>query len=485
MSNEIEQSDTEEISKENQREKKILVLAVGGGGGRVTTDLLKGSSHFRRLVNSIYFLNTNKRDLDEIFNEDLKKLDGSLINIIRYGKEKNLSQSDLISVREWWYGHTGAGGNFVRSQSMMLYWLFREEYDEEKFKELTADQIGKQEEKKEELFIENDSFKSEIEDIMENMKSEIAESDMILLIHSLGGGTGGGGTPVLARYINEKVESTYFKDRILVSLCFLADLHEEALTKANSIRNLMEISKNVNFIFLFSNENLIRYVKEQPNENNLKKQRKAQFRRLNSQIVNAVEILMTAMSEDRITKQLDFHDLNTFSLGLPTNIIIPFLAPEHLRGMLKVPCLDKALNFSLVPPCNGSIVKALPILISSKSGIQNIDTHPKQMYEEIMSKKLRVDMKGYVGDVRGILYDDGDDKLKVLVLGFGLADLYPYLEFLEDAQYQWRAFFEEAEKDNPDHSTKSIIEEIQEWYNQFNMNIESFLKDRKEGYHEN
>ena len=483
MNGRIEELTDKGIYAVEEKEKKILVLAIGGGGGRVAADLLKGSQHFRKLVNSIYFLNTNTRDLDEIFNEDIRELDGSLIKIIKENTDSDDNlQSHLIPVRKLWYGGIGAGGDFVRSRKMMLYWLFPKEYEQETLEALTADQIGMQIEKKD-IIIEDKSFEDKEKWVMDNMRTEIHENDMILLIHSLGGGTGGGGTPVLARYINEEVESSYFKDRIVVSLCFLADLHEEALTKANSVRNLMEISKYVDFILLFSNENLIKHVRE--HSENIKKHGKAQFRQLNSQIINAVEILMTAMFEERITKPLDFHDLKTFSLGLPTNVIIPFLAPEYMRGVLKVPCLDRALNFSMVPTCNGSIVKALPILVSGKTGIQYIDTHPKQMYEEIMSKKLMMDMKGYVGDVRGVLYDDGDDQLKVMILGFGLADLNPYLEYLDDAQYQWEAFFREAALDNPEHSAEKVIEEIQKWYREYTAKIESFIKNRKEGLNEN
>ena len=269
------------------------------------------------------------------------------------------------------------------------------------------------------------------------------------------------------------------QNRIVVSLCFLADLHEEALTKANSVRNLMEISKHVDMVLLFSNESLIKQIKKEMtiHEDATKK---TVFRELNSQIVNAVEILMTAMSEDKITKPLDFHDLHTFSLGLPTNIIIPFLAPEY-RGHLKLVCLDHALDFPLVSIHNGFVVKVLPILISNRQGIENIDIHPKEMYEEILSKKLMVDMRGHTGDIRGVLDNNGGHPLKALVLGFGLADLGPYLDSLDIATYQWEAFHREAMVNNPEERTKELIEGIKEWCREYQDDVEAIVKERKGG----
>jgi len=269
------------------------------------------------------------------------------------------------------------------------------------------------------------------------------------------------------------------RDRIVVSLCFLADLHEEALTQANSIRNLMEISKYVDIVLLFSNENLIKQIrKEITIQEDVAE--KTVFRELNSQIVNAIEILMTTMFEDRITKPLDFHDLYTFSLGLPTNIIIPFLAPEH-RGHLKLVCLDRALDFPLVSICNSFVAKVLPILVSNKPGIESIDKHPKEMYEEILSKKLMVDMRGYTGDIRGVLDKNGGDPLKALVLGFGLADLRSYLESLDSAAYQWEAFHREALIDKPEERTKKLINKIREWYREYQNDVEAFIRERKGG----
>jgi cell division GTPase FtsZ len=466
-------------SSKRQKEKRVLVLAIGGGGGRVLADLLKGSEHFRKLVSSVYFLNTNEKDLDEIFEIDLKKLEGEYIDVIAplSGKKPD---PDLIPVRRWWYGHTGAGGDFVRSRRMILYWLFSEKYKEELTQRgLTAEEVEAGELKAEVSFKESEKFSAEAQDTMNVMKREIMESDMILLIHSLGGGTGGGGTPILARYLGEQGKSGYMEDRTIVSLCFLADLHEEALTKANSVRNLMETSKYVDMVFLFSNENLIRQIrKEEIIREDTEK--KTVFRELNSQIVNAVEILTTAMYEDKITKPLDFHDLHTFSLGLPANIIIPFLAPDH-HGHLKLVCLDRALDFPLVSICNDLTMKVLPILVSNKPGIENIDAHPKGMYEEILSKKLMVDMREYTGDVRGVLDNDGGDPLKALVLGFALADLRPYLNSLDIAAYQWEAFHEEAMINEPKETTRAVINEIKGWYREYQDKTEEFVGKRKGG----
>lgn len=476
-----EKRQKQENEKKRGKERKILVLAIGGGGGRVATDLLRGSSHFRKLVGSVYFLNTNKMDLDEIFDNDLKELEGHNIEVIPPDPNAK-PETDLIPVRKWWYGYTGAGGDFVRSRRMILYWLFPEEYQREVVeRELTAEEIeagGLASE--EDPFQTDEKFKGEAEGIMDNMKREIIESDMILLIHSLGGGTGGGGTPILAQYLDEKIRSEFMKDRIVVSLCFLADLHEEALTKANSARNLMEISKYVDMVLLFSNENLIKQIRKEITTSQ-DATKKTVFRELNSQIANAVEILMAAMSEDKITKPLDFHDLRTFSLGLPTKIIIPFLAPDNRGGHLKLVCLDRALDFSLVSICDGFIVKVLPILASNRPGIEDIDSHPKEMYEEILSKKLMVDMRGYTGDIRGVLDDNGCDSLRALVLGFGLADLKPYLESLDRAAYQWEAFHKEATIDNPKECTGELIEEIRDWYRKYQNEVETFIKDRKGG----
>lgn len=462
---------------EQEREKKILVLAVGGGGGRVAADLLAGSYHFRKLVSSVYFLNTNKKDLDEIFNKDMKKLDGTCVEILSSDEEPCTT---FIPVRHWWYGHTGAGGDFVRSRRMMLYWLFRDEYQDEMIEqELSADDVEKNAVEDEEPFDDTEEFKNRAEGIMETMNREIVESDMILLIHSLGGGTGGGGTPVLARYLQEGIKSEYQKDRIVVSLCFLADFHEEILTRANSARNLMEISENVNIVLLFSNENLITQIKKEMSHTN--PNNRPIFRKLNSRIVSAVEILTTAMSEEKITKPLDFHDLHTFSLGLPTNIIIPFLAPESKSINLKVPCLDCSLNYGLVPFYPGGVVKALPIIVSNKKGIEEIDNHPKEMYEEIFSKKLKLDMTGYVGDIRGVLDNNGSNPMKALALGFGLVDLSHYVEVLDDIVYQWEAFHEEANIENPNGQTHQVIEKVREWYNKYTNDVKSFVSKRKGG----
>jgi cell division GTPase FtsZ len=469
----------EQKSQKAQKEKKILVLAVGGGGGRVAADLLKGSDHFRKLVSSVYFLNTNEKDLDEIFDIDLKRLEEDLIEVIApLTNEK--PNSDLIPVRRWWYGHTGAGGDFVRSRKMILYWLFPEKYKEEAQKRgLTAEEVEAGERRAEITSEEYEEFTAEAEDIMNTMKREIIESDMILLVHSLGGGTGGGGTPILAKYVDEEIKSEYMRDRSIMSLCFLADLHEEALTKANSVRNLMEISKYVDMVFLFSNENLIKQIrKEETVREGVEK--RIVFRELNSQIVNAVEILMTAMYEDKTTKPLDFHDLHTFSLGLPTNVIIPFLAPDH-REHLKVVCIDRALDFPLVSILNDLVMKVLPIMVSNKPGIENIETHPKEMYEEILSKKLMIDMRGYTGDIRGVLDDNGGDSLKSLILGFGLTDLRAYVDSVDMAAYQWKAFHEEAMIDEPRESTRVLIDEIREWYKKYQDDVETFVGERKGG----
>jgi hypothetical protein len=463
--------------EEQKKEKKILVLAVGGGGGRVAADLLAGSRHFRKLVSSVYFLNTNKKDLDEIFNKDMKKLDGTCVEILPSDEEPCTT---FIPVRYWWYGYTGAGGDFVRSRRMMRYWLFHDEYQDEMIEqELSADDVEKDSFEVEEPFEDAEEFKNEAEGVMETMKREIVESDMILLIHSLGGGTGGGGTPVLARYLQKGVKAEYQKDRIVISLCFLADFHEEILTRANSARNLMEISKNVNIVLLFSNENLITQIrKELPSLNSTKQ---PIFRKLNSRIVSAVEILTTAMCEEKITKPLDFHDLYTFSLGLPTNIIIPFLAPESESINLKVPCLDCSLKYGLVPFHPGGVVKALPIIVSNKKGIEEIDNHPKEMYEEIFSKKLKLDMTGYVGDIRGVLDDNGGNPMKALALGFGLVDLSPYIGVLDDIVYQWEAFHEQAHIENPNNQTHKVIEAVREWYNKYMNDVKTFVSKRKGG----
>lgn len=478
MIEDSEQRDQSAEEKPKDAEQKILVLAIGGGGGRVAADLLKGSDHFRKLVGSVYFLNTNKKDLDEIFNNDIKEIEGKIVKTV---SEETSTPNDLISVGKWWYGHTGAGGDFIRSERMLLYWLFHKEYVERISEQgLDADSVGDESSELGDPFGDGyRDFKNMAEGIMNNMKDEIRENDMILLIHSLGGGTGGGGAPVLARYLTEEMNSEYMKDRIVVSLCFLADLHEEALTKANSIRNLMEISRAVDIVLLFSNENLIDQVQKERIVQSYGE--KFTFRKLNSLIVSAVEVLMTAMYEDKITKPLDFHDLKSFSLGLPTNIVIPFMAPDYQNVNLKVPCLDHCLDFSLVPFTYGRMAKILPIIISSTRGIEQIDEHPKDMYEEVISKKLMVDMRGYVGDVRGVLDDVERNPMKVLALGFGLADLAHYLDYLTDATYQWKAFHEEAGTKEPLQQTEQLIREIRQWYDDCSTRVESFIKDRAGG----
>lgn len=121
----------------------------------------------------------------------MKKLDGTCVEILSSDEEPCTT---FIPVRHWWYGYTGAGGDFVRSRRMMLYWLFHDEYQDEMIQqELSADDVEKDSFEVEEPFEDAEEFKSEAEGVMETMKREIVESDMILLIHSLGGDTGGGG----------------------------------------------------------------------------------------------------------------------------------------------------------------------------------------------------------------------------------------------------------------------------------------------------
>jgi hypothetical protein len=332
------------VEKESERPtaelKKLMVLAIGTGGSTITVDLINKSRKLLEVADSIYFLDTDANPRLKIPDKIDSSIKSRLGFIYKLSDREDLADNGKIPVTFIEYGGgRGAGRDFIRSEICATEFLIPEKYKEG----ISGDELKISEEDKSSIM---------------KMWEDLRYHNIILLVHTLGGGTGGGSAPIIAKEIKERMRNsdirTFIQNTTVISLCFLASRAENPLLNANSIRNLKEISQYVDIVLLFSNTKLEEYIEitrhlfvdELDGLEKIK----------NFHICRVLDILLSSSH--------DFNDIrNIITDPGTTNIVVPYLSMKSER----IPPLSEidALKYPMVPVCEDTLIKAMPLFIGA------------------------------------------------------------------------------------------------------------------------
>jgi len=179
--------------------EEITLVGIGQAGGNLLLDFLRYREYTRNVdFNAVYF-NSNEHD-HKIFMENYNKLKR---------KQRNFPViHDVLYARAV---RRGIGGNFILSELLLTDFLENRMSDE--------------------------------------LKALFTRSKAVIIFHSLAGGTGGGGAPVLARWIREHTGGLVLPFSVLHG----SQIKGERRYKFNTLVNLVSTYMNSDVVFLFDN----------------------------------------------------------------------------------------------------------------------------------------------------------------------------------------------------------------------------------------
>lgn len=463
--------------------KRVVVLAIGGGGSRVVVDLINKSRKLLEVTDSIYFLDTMADSERKSMTPDrISDSVGPQLLFVDKHSERELVADGRIPVTFIEYGGgRGTGRDFVRSEICANEYLIP--------KELKGGRIPDGESR----------ISEEDRANITRMWEDLRYHNIILFAHSLGGGTGGGSAPVIARKIKEWMQDPdlrkFIQNTTLISLCFLASKEESPALNANSVRNLMEISKYVDIVLLFSNTQLEHYT--DMTRHLFTNQAEGLEDVKNLQICRVFDILLSSKH--------DFNDFrNIITDSATTNIVVPYLSMKNER----IPPLSEidALNFPMAPVCEGTLIKAMPLFIGtdprmSPSFVSNSSDGSSQRgffdntenYKQLIIGKLKPRMRDIsFGELESI-FDEEYRRMDTLVLTTCAVNLMENLgkdninisltmdlwqtKIAEGAQY-WAPKLTNRDLDSEDIKN-GILQWHREYLDRFEKRIETF--NRKGG----
>jgi hypothetical protein len=463
-----------ELERPTAELKKLMILAIGTGGSKIAVDLINKSRRLLEAAYSIYFLDTDANPRLKIPEKIDRSIEPRLKFIYKPGDRVDENNGGKIPVTFIEYGGgRGAGRDFIRSEICANEFLIPEKEKESP----SGDELKISEEDKSNIM---------------RMWEDLGYHNIILLIHTLGGGTGGGSAPIIAKKIKELMQKsdlrTFIQNMTVISLCFLASKEENPLLNANSIRNLMEISQYVDIVLLFSNTKLDDYVEitrdlfidELEGLQEIK----------NFHVCRILDILLSSSH--------DFNDFrNIITEPGVTNIVIPYISMKSER----IPPLAEidALRYPMSPVREGTLIKAMPLFIGSDERMKPSFAHKSKYergggffdnienYKKWIMGKLRPLMKDIsFGELESI-FDKDYHRLDTLILTACVADLSENLgennaninltmdfwqtKIGEGARY-WR-----PRLTNEDYSAENIRDEVLQWHRGYLERFEERIED--------
>lgn len=485
-------------AEQKEIQQRWIMVGIGGGGGKVSADFILKSRYLRQVVDSVYFMNTAGEDIVNLRDERLKEAfrDKWIIDLTgekKMGNPNGITPGEVIPIRFIKYSFYGTGNNFVRSRKLIEENVLKgeEELKSEtkkgsKRKEI-IEGLSKQEESDMERIHseEREEYEYMYTGDIETLKDDLKTSQNVILVHSLGGGTGGGSAPVLARWIKENTKG--IREPTVISICMLASALDGPLRMANSLNNLMAISKEADVVILFSNDILLKSIGD-------RESRKMRERIMNEKIVEAMDILLSPMVCP-CSVEFDSNNLKTYlrmifyndeKVDIQLNIVIPFVSVKEEKAESAPVALNYALGAPQVPICNGSLISLVPFFLSSNEKIADEDFHYKnlniycrQVEVKHLQGKFKIDLQSVTG-VHDSNHGDGKKNVDVLALGLGKLDVESYITNLDHpfVKTKWNEFLREDDK-----TYEERVEDIRMWMNKYMRNVDSIVSDMTE-WHE-
>ncbi len=430
-----------------------MAIGIGEAGSRALSDFLTFSNYAEGNIGVAYFMDTRRDNLSDtkhkflkiakekgriMFKEDRERIAEQSLK--KQSEEKKRedqkktgkTQSELelsteTIVKFINYGEGGTGRSWLISEFLMKkrFLMDREGYRNYRYLDnLTPD--------------------------CRELANDVITTDIIMIFHSLGGGTGGGGAPVLCRWIRDLSRKREERTRV-VSICFLHFLGGFRLM-ANSVRNLNEVSREADFVILFSNE-----VLKEKLGLSYEPEGVEMLHDLNREITRTLDVLLSSTShKTEVTGTIDPKDISsylTMSIGgkLNLNILAPFVSRHSKSFEGELISLQDSLHNPLVPVREGEILQLLPIFLSSREEIAKegyLESKRNELIEQV--KKVQKTIKTpNVEQFFGVF--DGNIKNKgrfvdTLVLALANVDLTEYLSTLElpIVRNQWQSWKRDA-----------------------------------------
>lgn len=463
-----------ELERPTAELKKLMILAIGTGGSRIAVDLINKSKKLLEVTHSIYFLDTDANPRLKIPD----KIDGSIGPRLKFiykpGDREDGDNGGKLPVTFIEYGGgRGAGRDFIRSEICANEFLIPEKFKES----VSGDELK---------ISEEDKF-----NIM-RMWEDLRYHNIILLIHTLGGGTGGGSAPIIAKEIKDRMQKsdlrTFIQNMTVISLCFLASKEETPLLNANSIRNLMKISQCVDIVLLFSNTRLEDYVEMTRDLFTDELEGLQEIK--NFHVCRILDILLSSTH--------DFNDFrNIITDPGTTNIVIPYISMKNER----IPPLSEidALRYPMSPVREGTLIKAMPLFIGSDERMKPSFVHQSKYergggffdntenYKKWIMGKLRPRMRDISFGELEPIFDKDYHRLDTLILTACVADLSENLgennvnmdltidfwqtKIGEGARY-WH-----PKLTNKDYGAENIRNEVLQWHREYLEKFERRIED--------
>ena len=456
------------------KSKKMMILAIGTGGSTVTVDLINKSRKLLKMADSIYFLDTDANPRLTIPDRIDSSIKSKLTLIFRRSDRVEVADDERVPVTFIEYGGgRGTGRDFIRSEICATEFLITGKFGESVLKD------------------EQRIYEEDKSNIMK-MWEDLYYHDIILLVHTLGGGTGGGSTPIIAREIKERkqkpVVGTSIQNATVISLCFLASKIENPLYIANSIRNLMEISKYVDIVLLFSNTKLWEYTEK--TRYMFADELEGFQNIMNFHICRVLDILLSS--------EHDFNDFrNIITDPGVSNIMVPFISMKNER-IPPLSLLD-ALKYPMASVCEGTLIKAVPLFIGDNPGMNPSFAHrSKHKYQEGFFDNTESYKQWIIGNLRPqirdisleeleSIFDNDYNRLDTLILATCAADLSENLgknnSNIDSAIDFWQIKIAEGARYwlpkllNKDLNAENIKDELLQWYAEYLRKFERKIEE--------
>ena len=488
--------------KLNGIKQRWIMVGIGGGGGKVSADFILKSRYMRQVVSSVYFMNTAGVDIVTLREKRLKEAFDRkwAVDVTGGGLPPS---NGAIPVRFIRYSFHGTGNNFVRSRRLLEMNVLGERMEEgvsitkteggskRKILEGLAEKEPIQEKKVEPKTEEKPKTKGEQEFMhpgdITSLKADLIESQNVIIVHSLGGGTGGGSAPALARWIKENAIAEY-REPTVISLCMLASKLDGPLRMANSLNNLMAVSKEVDVVICFSNDVLLENIGKIKSRETIEKI-------MNEKIVEAMDILLSPMVGE-CSVEFDPNNLKTYlrmsfyndkKLDIQLNVVAPFVSIHEEKAESAPVALNYALGAPQVPIHNGSLISLVPMFLSSNPDIseeylhhKNLKIYGRQVEVKHLQDRFKIELQSVTG-VHDRDHGDGGKSIDVLALGLGKLDLDEYLHNLDHphVKAKWNEFLMENGKM---HEEKA--DEIRIWLQKYNQKVDTMVDKMREWHEE-
>ncbi|MGD2249516.1 MAG: hypothetical protein PVF58_14010 [Candidatus Methanofastidiosia archaeon] len=473
LKEELEERDN--LKRPTAELRKLLLLAIGTGGSKITVDLINKSKKLCEKADSIYFLDTDANPRLTI-PDKIKESVKSKLDFIYKPSDREETNEENIPVTFIEYGGgRGAGRDFVRSEICATEFLIPSELKEG----ISGDELKISDEDKSNII---------------NMWDDLDLHNIIILVHTLGGGTGGGSAPIIAREIKNRLQGQnlrrFVQNTTVISLCFLASKSETPLLNANSVRNLMEISKHVDIVLLFSNTNLAEYTEK--TRHLFGDELKGLQDIKNLHVCRVLDILLSSNH--------DFNDFrNIITEPGVTNIVLPHISMKNER----IPPLSEidALKYPMAKIFESTLIKAMPLFIGSdprmsSSFAQHSSEYHRgffdntENYKQWIVGKLKPRMQDIAFGELEPIFDEECNRLDTLILTACAVDLSENLGKnninLEQTVDFWRTKIGEGSRywrpklSDPDLDAEDIKDDVVEWHEEylekFEKRIEEFNK---------